>query len=77
MTAFVESEANLENPVEGKPFERSGTSQTAGTGAAQAKTKASGAGCAGHLCFCGLIDDLHPVAACGVERLAGEPSGVA
>jgi hypothetical protein len=44
MTAFVESEANIEDPVEGKPFEQSGSSQAADTGSAQAKIhEASGA----------------------------------
>ena len=39
ITAFVESEASLEDPVEGKPFEQSGTSQAAGTEPAQAKIR--------------------------------------
>jgi len=39
ITAFVESEASLEDPVEGKPFEQSGSSQAAGTGPAQAKIR--------------------------------------
>ena len=37
MTAFVESEASVEDPIEGKPFEKSGTGQAAGTGPARNK----------------------------------------
>jgi hypothetical protein len=44
MTAFVEAEASLEDPVEGIPFEESGTSRATGSRPEQTKLRvASGA----------------------------------
>src|ERR1700678_4199532 len=37
LKALAESEASLEDPVEGKPFEQSGASQAAGTGPAKTR----------------------------------------
>jgi predicted transcriptional regulator len=39
MAAFVQSEASLEDPVEGEPFEDSGTSHAAGTRPEQIKAR--------------------------------------